>query len=279
MSINKQEKTSIRTFCNLHRQINETEKPFADQKKDLNRQKKELKEALYKTMKSNEWEAVNIGQIDGKDMYARLQIYKQMKPITIDIVRGAMDNLDQTKESVLEAVLAAIQDGRTSCREFVQVSKNKPKNLVVQQSAVVEQMGKKLKAFDGEVKTINTTMKENTKQLKEELLSHENIVREYMTRTSLTSQRININEKNGCQQSYFIRKKISERKPKLTKAIIQSIVEKALEEANVVCFEGVENQKDDVAARIVEKIQQLPKERSERVTLDKGALKRPVEDE
>ena len=279
MSINKQEKTSIRTFCNLHRQINETEKPFAEQKKDLNRQKKELKEALYKTMKSNEWEAVNIGQIDGKDMYARLQIYKQMKPITIDIVRGAMDNLDQTKESVLEAVLAAIQDGRTSCREFVQVSKNKPKNLVVQQSAVVEQMGKKLKAFDGEVKTINTTMKENTKQLKEELLSHENIVREYMTRTSLTSQRININEKNGCQQSYFIRKKISERKPKLTKAIIQSIVEKALEEANVVCFEGVENQKDDVAARIVEKIQQLPKERSERVTLDKGALKRPVEDE
>lgn len=279
MSINKQEKTSIRTFCNLHRQINETEKPFADQKKDLNRQKKELKEALYKTMKSNEWEAVNIGQIDGKDMYARLQIYKQMKPITIDIVRGAMDNLDQTKESVLEAVLAAIQDGRTSCREFVQVSKNKPKNLVVQQSAVVEQMGKKLKAFDGEVKTINTTMKENTKQLKEELLSHENIVREYMTRTSLTSQRININEKNGCQQSYFIRKKISERKPKLTKAIIQSIVEKALEEANVVCFEGVEDQKDDLAARIVEKIQQLPKERSERVTLDKGALKRPVEDE
>lgn len=279
MSINKQEKTSIRTFCNLHRQINETEKPFADQKKDLNRQKKELKEALYKTMKSNEWEAVNIGQIDGKDMYARLQIYKQMKPITIDIVRGAMDNLDQTKESVLEAVLAAIQDGRTSCREFVQVSKNKPKNLVVQQSAVVEQMGKKLKAFDGEVKTINTTMKENTKQLKEELLSHENIVREYMTRTSLTSQRININEKNGCQQSYFIRKKISERKPKLTKAIIQSIVEKALEEANVVCFKGVEDQKDDLAARIVEKIQQLPKERSERVTLDKGALKRPVEDE
>ena len=279
MSINKQEKTSIRTFCNLHRQISETEKPFADQKKDLNRQKKELKEALYKTMKSNEWEAVNIGQIDGKDMYARLQIYKQMKPITIDIVRGAMDNLDQTKESVLEAVLAAIQDGRTSCREFVQVSKNKPKNLVVQQSAVVEQMGKKLKAFDGEVKTINTTMKEHTKQLKEELLSHENIVREYMTRTSLTSQRININEKNGCQQSYFIRKKISERKPKLTKAIIQSIVEKALEEANVVCFEGVEDQKDDVAARIVEKIQQLPKERSERVTLDKGALKRPVEDE
>ena len=279
MSINKQEKTSIRTFCNLHRQISETEKPFADQKKDLNRQKKELKEALYKTMKSNEWEAVNIGQIDGKDMYARLQIYKQMKPITIDIVRGAMDNLDQTKESVLEAVLAAIQDGRTSCREFVQVSKNKPKNLVVQQSAVVEQMGKKLKAFDGEVKTINTTMKEHTKQLKEELLSHENIVREYMTRTSLTSQRININEKNGCQQSYFIRKKISERKPKLTNAIIQSIVEKALEEANVVCFEGVEDQKDDVAARIVEKIQQLPKERSERVTLDKGALKRPVEDE
>lgn len=279
MSINKQEKTSIRTFCNLHRQINETEKPFADQKKDLNRQKKELKEALYKTMKSNEWEAVNIGQIDGKDMYARLQIYKQMKPISIDIVRGALDNLDQAKESVLEAVLAAIQDGRTSCREFVQVSKNKPKNLVVQQSAVVEQMGKKLKAFDGEVKTINTTMKENTKQLKEELMSHENIVREYMTRTSLTSQRININEKNGCQQSYFIRKKISERKPKLTKAIIQSIVEKALEEANVVCFEGVEDQKDDVAARIVEKIQQLPKERSERVTLDKGALKRPVEDE
>ena len=279
MTINKQEKTSIRSFCNLHRQISEAEKPFADKKKELNRQKKELKEELYKTMKSNEWDAVKIGEVGGKDMYARLQIYKQMKPINIDVVRGAMDNLDKTKESVVEAVLTAIQDSRTSAREFVQVSKNKPKNLVVQESTVVEQMGQKLKAFDGEVKTINTAMKDHTKQMKEELLSHENIVREYMTRTSLTSQRININEKNGCQQSYFIRKKISERKPKLTKAIIQSIVEKAVEEAGIVCFEGVEDQKDDLAARIVEKIQQLPKERSERVTLDKGALKRPVDEE
>jgi hypothetical protein len=279
MSINKQEKTSIRSFCNLHRQISEVEKPFADKKKELNRQKKDLKEELYKTMKSNEWDAVKIGEVQGKEMYARLQLYKQMKPINIDIVRGAMDNLDKTKENVVEAVLGAIEDSRTSSREFVQVSKNKPKNLVVQESTVIQQMGQKLKAFDGEVKTINTTMKEHTKAMKEELLSHENIVKEYMTRTSLTSQRININEKNGCQQSYFIRKKISERKPKMTKAIIQSIVEKALEEAGIVCFEGVEDQKDDLAARIVEKVQQLPKDRVERVTLDKGALKRPVEEE
>ena len=50
-------------------------------------------------MKSN-GEAVKIGQVDGKDMYARLQICKQMKPITIEIVRGAMDNLDKTKRAL-----------------------------------------------------------------------------------------------------------------------------------------------------------------------------------
>lgn len=279
MSINKQEKTSIKTFCNLHRQIREIEQPFAQQKSEMNRQKKALKEELYKTMKENDWGAVKIGNIDGKDMFARLQVYKSQKPINIDVVRCALDNLDTSVDDVVTSLLTAIQDSRTSSREFVQITKSKPKNMMIQESYVVQQMGNQLQHFDANLKNANAEMKESTKSLKEELSSHENIVKAYMTRSQLTSQRININEKNGCQQSYFIRKKISERKAKVTKAIIQSIIEKVLEEASIVCFDGIQDAKDDVAARIIEKIEQLPKERTEKVTLDRGALKRPVDDE
>ena len=275
--IQQDEKQSIRAFCNLNRQIDQATKPLSEKKSELNRQKKVLKEELYKTLKDNTWNAVKISN-QGTDMYARIQLYKSQKPLSIDIVRGAMDELDDSKPLV-DAIFDSIQDSRTTSREFVQVTKSKPRDVVVEQSAVVEQMGRKWKSYDEQVKSVNEELKQVTKELKDELASHQTIVQNYMNRASLTSQRININERNGTVQSYFIRKKISQRKAKLNNGLIQSLIRQVLEEGQYTSFAEVEQAKDDVAARIVEKIEGLPKEKTERVTLDKGALKRPPDEE
>jgi hypothetical protein len=273
--IQQEEKQSIRAFCNLHRQIAETQKPLVEAKAEYNRQKKVLKEQLYQTMKDNAWSAVKVSS-QGKDTYARLQLYKSQKPLSIDIVRGAMDELSVEKP-LAESIFAAIQESRTTSREFVQLTKNKPREVVVEQSPVVEQMGNKWNTYDAKVKAINKELKCITKDLKEELTSHQTIVQNYMNRAALTSQRININERNGCQQSYFIRKKTSQRKAKLNNGLIETIISQVLEEGRYQTMEAVQGAKDDVAARIMEKIENLPKEMTEKVTLDKGALKRPSE--
>tara|TARA_Y100000748_G_scaffold215949_1_gene181222 strand:+ start:6628 stop:7458 length:831 start_codon:yes stop_codon:yes gene_type:complete len=275
--IQQDEKQSIRAFCNLHRQIDQATKPLSEKKSELNRQKKVLKEELYKTLKDNNWNAVKISD-QGTDMYARIQLYKSQKPLSIDIVRGAMDELDNSK-ALVEAIFDSIQDSRTTSREFVQVTKSKPRDVVVEQSSVVTQMGQKWKSYDEHVKSVNQELKQVTKELKDELSSHQNIVQNYMNRAALTSQRININERNGTVQSYFIRKKTSQRKAKLNNGLIQSLIRQVLEEGQYTSFADVEEAKDDVAARIVEKIEGLPKEKTERVTLDKGALKRPPDEE
>lgn len=275
--IQQDEKQSIRAFCNLHRQIDQATKPLSEKKTELNRQKKVLKEELYKTLKDNTWNAVKISN-QGTDMYARIQLYKSQKPLSIDIVRGAMDELDNSK-ALVEAIFDSIQESRTTSREFVQVTKSKPRDVVVEQSAVVEQMGRKWKSYDEQVKSVNEELKQVTKELKDELASHQTIVQNYMNRAALTSQRININERNGTVQSYFIRKKTSQRKAKLNNGLIQSLIQQVLEEGRYATFADVEQAKDDVAARIVEKIEGLPKEKTERVTLDKGALKRPPDEE
>ena len=50
-----------------------------------------------------------------------------------------MDELD-TSKTLVDAIFESIQESRTNSPEFVQVTKSKPRDVVVEQPSVVEQM-------------------------------------------------------------------------------------------------------------------------------------------
>ena len=94
-----------------------------------------------------------------------------------------------------------------------------------------------------------------------------------MSRAHIASQKVNLAETDSTTQTYFIRKRVSRTKPRLNKGMVARIVSESVdivlnEHRDVEAFF---THKARIIEQIGERINEIPGEEKEKITLNKGA--------
>jgi TATA-binding protein-associated factor Taf7 len=97
-----------------------------------------------------------------------------------------------------------------------------------------------------------------------------------MDRLNLSSQRVNVNRDNDYVQTYYIRKKTSVRKSRLTEEMVKDLVTQAIQEymTESASVDDFMLARQDIAVAIVKHINSLPTTQTMRLSLDRGTMKR-----
>ena len=119
-----------------------------------------------------------------------------------------------------------------------------------------------------QVEEAKKTQKDATKELIRQQKSCELLVKQFMDRADLTTQRVNINERTGKTQTYFIKNKVSTTKPRVTKKIVETSLRTALQHTRSV--EEVLQKKQELASLIFEILDNRPAKSKKSVKLVKG---------
>ncbi len=282
MSIQNDEKVAIKTYCTVARQIEQAKMAFS---RDIREQKAQVdanRANLFELMKATGIECM---PFDGG--YARIKVNNSMRAVTKDVVSDALqlltremveeeksDNPESSARDVLVGcILKLIQSRRTKSKEFVEFSKFKPKNFNLSNQAIngrVTEACERWQTSKKKMDEVKKSQKDATKNLVEQQKQCEGLVRQFMERAELTSQRININERDGRTQTYFIKNKVSNTKPRITKDLIQKSVATAL--ADVRSVEEVLRRRTDIATSIFELLENRPVTSKKCVKLVKGML-------
>ena len=277
MSIQQNEKLAIKTYCTIARQIETAKQQFQE---GIKRHK--LEADTHRANLLELMQASNISCIPFENGYARIKVNNSMRAVTKEVVLDALQLL--TKELVqaekqehrsdpldplVYAILKLIQSRRTKTKEYVEFCKYKPKAFQpcpvderVKTTCASWQVAKK------QVEEAKKTQKDATKELIQQQKSCELLVKQFMDRADLTTQRVNINERTGKTQTYFIKNKVSTTKPRVTKKIIETSLRTALQHTRSV--EEVLEKKKELALLIFEILDNRPAKSKKSVKLVKG---------
>jgi len=273
MSIALEEKHAIKSYCTVARQIATAKEGFNDEVKQTKTVENARRNHAFDVLR-----ATNVSCIPFAGQYARIKVCNSLRAVTEEVVLDALNLLEEEEEddstarageSLVATVTRLVQQRRTTTREFIELSKFKPKGVAVFPDFAGSRAHEAVQQWqDAKVESdaLKRKRKDATHDLVKEQQRAEAAVARYMNRSNLTSQRININEREGGTQTYFIRNKTSQTRPRITKEMVSKAVEESLAGQTAI---------DDVpglARRIMEILDNRPAVEKKKISLVKGML-------
>ena len=274
MSIQNNEKLAIKAYCTIARQIETAKQQFQQGIKQHKLEADTHRVNLLQMMQAN-----NISCIPFENGYARIKVNNSMRAVTKEVLVDALQLLtrelveaekkEHPNDPLVYAILKLIQSRRTKTKEYVEFCKYKPKTF--QPSPINERVSEtcaRWRTAKKQVEEVKKIQKDATKDLIEQQKSCELLVKQFMDRADLTTQRVNINERTGKTQTYFIKNKVSTTKPRVTKKIIETSLRNALQQIGSV--EEVLQHKVRLASVIFDELANRPAKSKKSVKLVKG---------
>lgn len=270
MSIARDEKVAIKTYCVVARQIAAAKDTFNDEVK----QKKTVENAR-RNHAFDMMHAANVPCIPFDGQYARIKVCNSARAVTEEVVVDALNLLLQGDEesvdgeTLVDTITRLIQQRRTTTREFVEMSKFKPKGVTTLPDYAGSRVHDAVRQWQQakvECELVKKKRKEATQDLVEQQKRAQAAVARYMNRSDLTSQRININEREGGTQTYFIRNKTSQTRPRITKDMVAKAVEESLAGQTAI------GDSKTLARQIMDILENRPLVEKKRISLVKGML-------
>lgn len=276
------EKRAVRAYCVGHANITKESAPYAKRKRELSAQKKQLRDAMLAQLLASGVECACLRPAqtaDASPSYVRVKTYSNQTSLSPELVADALDELDALPDDADElrsALLESIKEKRLVTKRYADISATVPKGAqppIPEASAELAQTCEQYRAVVDELAALEKELKEKLEPLKREVSAHEASVAGFMARANIGSQRVNV-ASDGCAQTYFIRRKRSEKRPRVTNATLDTIIARSIANLDVADAHFRTRFRDTVA----QGFDQLPTETKERLSLDRGALKREREE-
>jgi len=287
------ERGSIRDYCAGHHEMAAALKPVQKDRSAAQRRKKDIKNEMQEYMVEKSLTCCEV-RIAGVIHYIRRKRVRRTQSITETLVFDALQNLDRedivyeattaasTRESVINAILNKIKDVRQNDGETVELSKHSERGVVIMAadntltSHITEYYAEaaKLKDKNSELSSIKA-------EYNQRITDCESSIAAFMDRLNLSSQRVNVNRDNDYVQTYYIRKKKSIRKSRLTEKVVKDLVTQVIREhvTESASVDDFMQSRQDIAVAIVKHINLLPATETVKLSLDRGAMKRKREEE
>lgn len=281
---------SIKEFCKLKRRLEAVTAPVTEQKAEATAAKKRARDALYEQLIREGTRCVSVND----DTFARIRKYSNRRAVSSDVLQASIVDVRETAlnarligggtvaDALVQVLADAIARNRTTHKEYVAITKTKPRQCgaIEPASAPLRTLLAQYRSASQALSDANVRLKRLKEPVQQALAQQADLVKDYMTRSMVTSQRIHIAQANGVAQSYYLRRKRTGRRKRLSDEQFRDLVRDAVLECvgrECATVERATAALTDHAGRIValilDRIEHLPKEYTERVTLDKGPLR------
>tara|TARA_B110000008_G_scaffold277858_1_gene320177 strand:+ start:924 stop:1799 length:876 start_codon:yes stop_codon:yes gene_type:complete len=284
--LSDQEKLSIQTFCENQKQIKHIKDQYKQLKTPLNALKSTRRSTLLESL--GEHECIKIDEL-----YVVKKICNSTVQFSIHIVQEAINSITEDEISkymydkkctltvaLINMLMDTMKILRTTTREYADVVPKVPKRI----QQVVTSTDVSLSTLAKGYAKINNDLKKLNKEEKEKLMPHnvkvknvESDINQYMKNRKLWSQRVNVNvEKtdNAVVQTFYLRRKISKKRTTIRVGDMKKMLETVVEPMELCTFEQFETIKETIFNKLVEHIENVPVQPVERVTFDKGHMKK-----
>ena len=269
------EKRAVRAYCVAHSAISTDGAPFAKQKRELAAKKKQTRDAMFAHLLATGVACCVVPT--SPPLYVRVKSYTNQASVNPELVADALDELDELPtgaDALRAAVLEAIKKKRVVAKQYAEVTKTAPKGVAASEAdGEIRALCEAFTAASDELTEVEKALKEKLAPLKERVSREEETVAGFMARANIASQRVNV-ANEGCSQTYFIRRKQAQKRPRITNAVLENIVDQSLASLPADDPQFRHRFRETVETLI----DQLPSETTEKLRLDRGALKREREE-
>lgn len=284
-----EERHAVREYCLATRDLEAARLPFQRDKRRLSARKKSARDELYRSMQRSGHECCKVEGAGGVG-YVQRRTYANRRAVTAAVIAEALaelsadDRATGNEDTFVDAVVRSIAGARVVRKDFVAVRKTKPRTGVAEAaSPAVAAAARDFQEADRSLSACAAAQKEAEEDFVEKLKAVETRVNEFMNRANLTAQRVNVNNTHArTVQTYFIRRKTTQRRPRLSADDIKNAVAQAVRalrgEAPFRGGNALLSRSDAFVGEVLKALAAIPSIYSARITLDRGALKRAEPD-
>lgn len=288
--VTAEERTSISAFCNNNRLLLQNTKKLKEVKKNAALQKKRYRDEIYKIMKVN-----NTPSMIVNNNLLKVRSYTNRKALTKDIITEAVLALTDKfvrscdvvgdkciRNTVLTAVTKAIANRREDSREYVAITKKKKSNAGANHSpgSKMVELIAKYRETEKLMADTSSQIRAIQKPLQDRINDEKRNVKEFMNRSMIQSQRVNIALEGGMSQTYFIRRKKRKTKKRLSEEQISDLIRKAILSSidftelrtTTQAIAAIKFKADGISNSIIKLLESIPKDVTETISLDRGSI-------
>jgi hypothetical protein len=274
----EEERVAIRDFCSTWRQWKQSQQGLANHKNERAKEKKQFRDAMYAFMVEHDVATCKVETEQGEPRFLKTKTYTNSCAINQDIVADALSDLvlvsGSTVPDAAQTIVSAIQAQRKRTRDYVSVVKTAPRSGSTEAAPLeLTNLAHRYFTAEAECADLGKELKTLDMGAKVTLDQCSTSVGRFLQRARVSSQRINLKRKlrggGSVQESVFIRRKISRRKPRLTVPVLLDVVQSALSRypnmlRSPAQFEGSEALLVDA---IMSELDAIPPVESERISL------------
>ena len=234
------ERSAIQRFCRAKRKLDDETAELRETKKRATETKKRARDALYALMRE---EGRTCVQVDDEN-YLRVKTYTNKRALTAKIVADALrqvtaDDLRSLQleaggsvtEALVRAVANRVARERETRKEYVAITKSRPRGCaaaVGTPSARMEGLVRRYRAAESSARDTGKALDARAAPLAARVDQERENVGRFMRRTMATSQRVHVARGAGVVQTYFIRRKITRRRKRLSAEQLGDILRDAV---------------------------------------------------
>ena len=270
------ERRAVREYCIAKSSISRDSEPFQSLKRDLSKTKQQKRDEIFNYMIDHDLVCC---QLPGETpSFVRIKSYANQASLSPELIADAVDEMDEPPREgeALSTILQAVKEKRVVRGQYALIGKSPPKGESLDEITIADES---LSALCVEYLEIEKKLSEATKEMKDKLQpktdeakAHEEVVSAFMTRANITSQRVNVLQDEGTTtQTYFIRRKRAEKKARITAPVLESLVQRSLQ---AIGGDLTMSSRSQFRDSVTEAFNQLPTETSERISMDRGVLKK-----
>ena len=282
-----EEKQAIRDFCKNASRLKQVQDEYKVRTQPLTKRKKELKQNILSMMDANMQVVHN-----GKAFFVTKNVTLSQGAIKTDHIEKIFDDVTTSdilkstgkddREKIINTLTEGIHNLRTKENPTLRFSTKRPRDFqtAISNSTSAESLIREYIDVDDQYKSLKKEEKEARSTYAKAKNECEEKVKNFMVREDIRSQKVSIQMSGGGDTSvsvprtYYIRKKVSNTKKKINKTILSDIIRTAMDQfyqGNTTISEFMAT-KSNVCNHLVKEIEDLPKDKTHRVTLDKGGF-------
>ena len=229
------EKKAVYLYCTASKQAGEVRDSYNLKKRPLNQTLKKLRGTMLEEMQASNCSCYRVKE----NTYLRLQECTTRVRLTEEMISDTIYQLPLTGLDSVESLAAVLTESldrvRTNRTMYAKIMKTPPKDAESIEGTVPDTITNHVQQYEDTQAVLQDVRKTEKNVLDPLVQSIKNLqpsVHAYMERVQLTSQRVNLGDKEikGVAQTFFLKRKEKSTRKNITKtqlkALVTSIVEK-----------------------------------------------------
>lgn len=228
------EKKAVYLYCTSSKQVGELKESYNQEKRPLNQALKKLRGDMLAKMQASNRSCYCVNE----NTYLRLQECTTRVRLTEEMISDAVYQLPTSGMETVDTLVAVLTETldkiRTNRTTYAKIMKTPPKDTASIEATTPDDILAHVQQYEetqARIQEVRKREKESMQPLIQTVKNLQPSVHTYMERVQLTSQRVNLGDKEikGVAQTFFLKRKEQVARKNVTKAQLKELVTRIVE--------------------------------------------------